>query len=544
MIAIRTNASSSTGVGHLARSLRLASALKERFGRDAVFFLDRPHAALAEWLDSFPSEFLYGPDEAFVSQEDDTRRLLARLKSHRPELVVFDDYRIFEPGETLVAESGLPVVALDDRGTQPHRCSILVDAKWAGRATKERYSGLVPESCLRLLGPRYALLDAAIAAARPPRAEDGGIVVGIGGGGDMAMLRAFLLELAAAAPSGQEWTLRPVVGPFASDKDAVLSLARENPRMKPILGAKSLLEHLRSASLYVGAAGGTLYEALALSVPALTFSIAPNQANRISDLEDLGHYWHLDELNEGSFSRAAKLVWLMFNGRQRIGRLGARPRVLLDGQGVLRVAEAIDALLRGEGAAARFSGEDAARAAAPQDPGEGYRVEVVGDDHVNRYLETRNLAANRENMLGSACITRLDHYIWWLTTSRVSYLLSKSGLPLLYFWHQVRDADGRRVLIGGWHVCSHSCGPLDVLYALDYQLRTADRELPGVPWVAVIKNSNRFVQSLNRRCGFKRLEQESGLARAAEQCFPTADRGEFSFFWRPSAAAASGVRDE
>ena len=78
---------------------------------------------------------------------------------------------------------------------------------------------------------------------------------------------------------------------------------------------------------------------------------------------------------------------------------------------------------------------------------------------------------------------------------------------------------GIKLLIGGWFVCSEACTGFDAVHALYKQLEITDKEFPGLPWVAVIRKSNQFVVSLNKRFGFKIMDKNHSLFKIAKKCF-------------------------
>jgi hypothetical protein len=209
-------------------------------------------------------------------------------------------------------------------------------------------------------------------------------------------------------------------------------------------------------------------------------------------------------------------------------------KIYIDGLGANRLAQEIDILIKGEQSQYRnndllFSSFNPINKNNNTD---GYIIESVNDKHVNQYLNARNLELNLQNMTETEKIDNLDHYIWWLTNNRKSYILKKSEKPLLYIWHFLRKVDEIDVLVGGWFVCDKSCSALDAVYALNWQINFTDKEFPNIPWVAVINKSNKFVHSLNKRLGFELIDEESVFFNITKACFPFATSDEFNFYIR------------
>lgn len=542
IIVIRTHASSTVGIGHLARVSRLAEGLSQR-GVQSLFVVDVESPLISNYLGSFKTIGLYPDGEAFQSEAEDAARFLAAVEAYPVSAIIVDDYRFAAQWEAAVSTVA-PLCVLDDRDQVDHQCELLIDAKWSGEQTAERYVGKVPPHCQRLLGPDYLLIDERYAA--PNRAEESReavseaetvtILVSLGGGGDMALLAHLLRLLLQQAADQPALLIRPVVGPFAINPEEIIQLGESEPRVQPITHADSLYDYLESADLYIGAAGGTLFEALALQIPSLTFSLSDNQNNRMSDLEDFGHYFHLHNLQEEDFEEFLELAWLMATRIERLRNLYHQPRRIdMDGKGVERAVAALIGVIEGE---ADKREEVEVLSPRPRTPIPGYRLFRIDDRHVNRYLDARNLVTNLQKMTVQDKVEPLDHYIWWLRDNhRDSYLLERDGEPLLYIWHLKFLENRIEVLIGGWFIYSVSCNALDVLYALNQELLITDKECPGVPWVAVIKNSNRFVQKLNARFDFVSIDASHPLAPITQTCFPQASWNEFGYYIRGEIAA-------
>ena len=49
------------------------------------------------------------------------------------------------------------LLAIDDLADRLHRADLLLDQNFFGDLTHQRYKDLVPQNCLQLLGPHYAL---------------------------------------------------------------------------------------------------------------------------------------------------------------------------------------------------------------------------------------------------------------------------------------------------------------------------------------------------------------------------------------------------
>lgn len=537
MIAFRTNAGPIFGIGHLARCYRLALELMRR-GYECHFYLDNKSKFLSKYLQPFSCYGLYELGAEFLDEGLDAS-IFQKLITGRLEAVVVDDYRLSKIWECSVSSLKVPIMVLDDRSGIEHNCSILVDSKWEGDLTKTRYEANINYGCIRLLGPQYVFLDS-VANEEVSRSSinvkgEFKLVLGLGGGGDMKILIGLMKNILKNAPKNIRYSLFPVIGPYSTNQKAILKFAEENNQVMPILNARSLYNHLITAHLYIGAAGGTLYEALSLGIPSVSFSLSSNQINNRSDLEDLGHYFHLEEITKDSYKKIANLAWSILLSHNRVEKLyKEHKKIELDSLGAYRVASVFDELINKSPIEALEDCPSIIELTRIHKTlsNPGYEFILVDDSHVNKYVDARNLDINLQNMTEKQEVGHLDHYIWWLNSQRISYILKKGDRPLLYIWHQKKVIQGLAVLVGGWFVCGAKCGPMDAMYALGQQIKITDKDFPGIPWIAVIKKTNKYVQNLNKRMGFKRIEYDNQYCLVIEECFPNAKNSEFDYFIR------------
>ena len=537
MIAFRTNSSSVVGIGHLARCYRLAIELLHK-GYTCFFYIDHESDFLRKYLHPFTIHFLYDFNNAFLNDKSDALFFQNLLPSNIQAIVV-DDYRFSKCWELSVSSLEVPIIVFDDMNCEQHYCSLLIDGKWEGELTQYRYQSKTNIECIKLLGPKYVFVDylnyKSDAQDHIDSVSEFKIILSIGGGGDMSILSDLIKNLLNINLNAVNYTIYPVVGPYAINQNLILNLAEKNCKVIPILNTNTLFNHLKEAHLYIGSAGTTLYEALIADIPSITFSMSSNQLNNLRYIEDLGHFFHLNQLTNESFKKISKLTWLIFNNYNRVKNFSKfYKKISLDSLGAQRVALLMDHLitnnihpsLKDDSVIIQESTKPVFKIDYK------YELILVNDSHINKYLEARNLEINLKNMIDNEIVEQLDHYIWWLTSERVSYLLNKDEKPMLYIWHQIKLIRGLTILVGGWFVCNEECGPVDSMYALDQQLQITDKNFPGIPWVAVIKKTNRYVQLLNKRVGFLELKESDLMYQIAKNCFPFATTNEFYFYSR------------
>jgi len=313
-----TDAGGEAGLGHLKRCAALAQALGARGCAVHALVAGPPDAGLAT----------VAPDLAVtpLAWWGTPRRVLDVAGA--PEAFVVDSYHTDEALLGALRRSAL-VVAIDDLGDRPLPVDVVVNGAW--HAARLGYR--VPAGTLRLLGPRYALLDAAFAEgpSRIINAQVGRVLVTLGGFTPAADTAAAVAAVRAALP--------------AADIDVVGGLV---PAAVPaaervtVHGAlPSLRALLLAADLAVTAGGMTLYECLATGTPTVAVGLADNQRPNLQNLGGAGL------VVVAEFATLSAAVAGVAANRARRERLSADGRRAIDGKGAERVADELVQLLAG-----------------------------------------------------------------------------------------------------------------------------------------------------------------------------------------------------
>jgi UDP-2,4-diacetamido-2,4,6-trideoxy-beta-L-altropyranose hydrolase len=535
VIIFRINASSAVGIGHLARCRRLAVRFKKD-GYIINFVLDYIDDYLSDYLEGFPCYGIYSENELFSSEKEDATLFLQYCNINKVSAVIVDDYRLSLIWERAITKLKCPVVVIDDQNKNKHQCDLLIDSTWEGKRTPYRYQGLVADDTVCLLGPKYLLIDEEfgnqiisnkVLAQEKKRVR---LLFSLGGGGDLLVWVSILLKLIENQPDEVQYQLVVVVGPYATNKKQLLNLANEHHEIEILNNRDGLFEQLRKTDIYIGASGGTLFEALALRIPSVTFSISKNQQNKNENFENIGHYFHFNSLGEDDFDGFVEFLWELVQQYNRVYKLYQKPTsVQIDGKGVVRACDAIRLTILGNTA----TPIDLISEKQNHDMSEVYDLVPIDDSAVNRYLFARNLEVNVSKMIEKNRITLLRHYLWWFQKNkRTSYVLKKNGEELLFIWHQLQNVEQKRIIVSGWFVCTEHCRALDAMNAVAQHSLIIDNLFPGSTWIIVIRKDNHFMQKFNQRLGFEKIEKGGFMDNRAKTCFPMADPNDFLYYFR------------
>lgn len=300
-IAFRVDASLQMGSGHAMRCLTLAEVLKGR-GATCVF-ISREHPghlnavirrrgfevlalpAGADSRDPISLSPVGGPAHAHWLGCDwavDAEQTKGAMGKDMVDWLVVDHYALDHRWERLLRDRCHQIMVIDDLADRVHDCDLLLDQN-LGREVRD-YDTLVPEQCVRLIGPRYALLRPDFAALRDhslrrrAQPELRQLLITMGGvdqtnatGAALAALKDCLL------PAGCRITV--VLGGQAPWRAEVERLAACMPWPTEVaVAVDDMAQRMAESDLVIGAAGSTAWERCALGIPTLLVVLAPNQA--------------------------------------------------------------------------------------------------------------------------------------------------------------------------------------------------------------------------------------------------------------------------
>jgi spore coat polysaccharide biosynthesis predicted glycosyltransferase SpsG len=318
-VLFRVAAGPRVGFGHLTRCRSLARALGVRAQVSIRGSLATRNAAA-----SFGWSVVHRTHDAWIRELG-------------LDLAIVDDPSR-EDGQQWVSKAhrlGVPVASVHDLGTAVTTADLLIDG------TIQPIANRVARPALR--GPKFAILDPAIAQLRARRMEvvPRRVVIALGGGRHVYALAKRLTR----AIAGQ-----------CGDVDVRVACGFAAPAQLPVLATghwftapDGLGESLGSAAVAIVGGGMTAYEACALGVPAIGVALTAAQHATIRALACRGAL--LDAgwpISESVVDRIASVVAAMLSNETLRARLSRDAAKLIDGQGAMRVADRLRQLAAGE----------------------------------------------------------------------------------------------------------------------------------------------------------------------------------------------------
>jgi UDP-2,4-diacetamido-2,4,6-trideoxy-beta-L-altropyranose hydrolase len=287
-----------------------------------------PHRPIAKSL-------LDGP-LSHIEQQRDLEQVMDRTSSEYSAVIV-DHYGLGASWENGIRSPGRRIMAIDDLANREHDVDVLVDQNWYGPDTANRYSGLLPQGCLQLLGPRYAILQSAyaplrerpVSPARPVRR----VLVSFGGS-DPTGETTKVLE-ALARPEFADIIVDVVLGSRSILTQELKDIIACRSHTHLHVGLPTLADLLSKADLAVGASGSGTWERICLGVPAVVTTTTRAHSGVTRALAEAGLTTWAGVGGEVGSDRYADLL------RSAIAGDHPSSPPLVDGIGAPRIAEVL-----------------------------------------------------------------------------------------------------------------------------------------------------------------------------------------------------------
>lgn len=353
-VAFRADASALMGTGHVMRCLTLADELK-RHGAQTCFVSRHMPEHLREMLAAKGHGFkaLNSPPVAATmddlahaawlgtTQAADAQDAINALSDQSWDWLVVDHYALDERFESALRQITRKILVIDDIADRRHDCNVLLDQNFYADMDV-RYMGKVPEHCILLLGPRYALLRQEFRQFRERlRPRNGSVqrILIFFGGVDAENYTGKAISVLASI-GGKELYVDVVIGAQHPQRDLIEASCAEH-RFNCHVQTSRMAELMAAADLAIGAAGSATWERCCLGLPALIVSLADNQTKIAQGLDLLGAGKYISSRDISSDMVLSESISDLIKNKDQLRMLSEKAYFLVDGFGVDRLYEAL-----------------------------------------------------------------------------------------------------------------------------------------------------------------------------------------------------------
>ncbi len=265
---IRSDSSSTIGVGHIMRDLVLAKQLEDQEDGDISFACQALEGNILATI----------PYTITILRTNEPSELIALIKSLHVELLIIDHYGIDATFEKKVKEAtGVKILSFDDT-YEPHHCDILLNHNVC--ADEKRYTGLVQKECKLRCGSAYTLIrDEFREEKNIAREKIYDLFVAMGG----ADITNITLPILKTLPKSYH------VSVLTTSANAHLveleTFVKENANISLHVNSKEVAKLLHQSKLAIVTPSVMVHEVLFMEVPFIAIKTAPNQDDMYSYLK-------------------------------------------------------------------------------------------------------------------------------------------------------------------------------------------------------------------------------------------------------------------
>jgi len=290
-VVIRVDASTNIGVGHSARCFALAESLSRQGARVHFVCREIPENYQERFRRNNHPLHMINADHNLSGEEDALATKNILLKLGKIDFLVIDHYGLGQSWEKDLRSFVSKIMVIDDLANREHDCDVLLDQA-LGRE-KQDYQAYVPEHCLLLVGPAYALLssqytDARFAALSKRKNKNSvkNILVSMGGA-DPNNVTEFIID--ALESIDEDLNISVVIGPHMKNQAAFEDKTKNYPHsIRFVSDVDNLSELIAEADLAIGAGGVSSFERCCLGLPTIMIVVAENQLQNANTLAEVG----------------------------------------------------------------------------------------------------------------------------------------------------------------------------------------------------------------------------------------------------------------
>ncbi|MGS2778868.1 UDP-2,4-diacetamido-2,4,6-trideoxy-beta-L-altropyranose hydrolase [Robertmurraya sp. GLU-23] len=282
-ILIRADASIEIGSGHVMRCLTVANKLRSK-GHNITFIMGDLPGNLINYVNSLGYTIINHLIHA--------------------DVCIIDHYLIDVKWEQLVRTYVNKIIVIDDLANRVHDCDLLIDQNLVANY-EHRYDTLVPNHCVKLLGPRYLILrDEFINARKTIKFRSGivkNILVFMGGSDPTGETKKVIHALSDLCKVGSKGLVKDqslfdridvVVGMGNPDRNYI-KLKSSELGFHYHCQINYLASLMVQADFSIGAGGSSTWERCYLGLPSSSTIVAQNQLETTEMAAYSGVVWNL-----------------------------------------------------------------------------------------------------------------------------------------------------------------------------------------------------------------------------------------------------------
>lgn len=306
---IRADASIQIGSGHVMRCLTIAHHLKKQ-GIEVFFWMEPLQGNLIDYVKKQGFDNIQQAEQA--------------------DLYIIDHYGIGGEWERKHRPYAKKIMVIDDLANRPHDCDLLLDQNVVPNY-ESRYDELVPNHCIKLLGPKYLIMrDEFIEARQHLRKRTGEVkrLLLFMGGTDPTNETLKVLQALEETSTVFE-RIDVVVGNGNAHKVEIEQICCKR-NFHYHCQIDYIAKLMQQADFSIGAGGSTTWERCYVGLPSSCTIVADNQFVTTEYAAELGAVWNLGWHEQVTVETYIQLLNSLPINKKRIHQISEKGLILTE----------------------------------------------------------------------------------------------------------------------------------------------------------------------------------------------------------------------
>ena len=337
---IRTDASVYIGTGHVVRCLTLADEITSR-GGNIQFICREEEGNLIGLIERKGYGLHRLPRGIGLAEDRELTKEILENQSDCPDWLIVDHYDIDILWEAPQREFVRRIMVFDELANREHDADILLDQQYS--TEKTRYNRLIPEKCIQLLGPEFAVLKSQFRLAREKLRERSGAIKRIMvsmGGTDKKNATSLVLK-AFYKMNHFGFDIDVVIGPTCKHRLDIAQVTSHIPNTNLHFNVENMADLMAACDLAIGDAGNTTWERCCLGLPTLMVITSENQRTVAEELSKGDFITYVGCYEDTKEDDIVEKITYLINNSKAVKEISGRVKGLVDGNGTKRVVNSL-----------------------------------------------------------------------------------------------------------------------------------------------------------------------------------------------------------
>ncbi len=277
-----------------------------------------------------------------VSQKQDALDTISVIGDSHSDMIIVDHYSLDIYWEKALRKYAKKIMVIDDLANRKHDCDIVLNQNFFLQ-NSNLYLNKTPKHCVRLLGPKFALLGNEYRLAKQKLSKHRGrvnkVLIYFGSSPDYNLITK-VLEIFQNEVLKQI-KLDIVIGMNTHEIESIKSFCKIRPNSETHILVPNLSELMCKSNLFIGAGGITTWERICLGLPSIIVTTGKNQEHNSKALDKKGYQQYLGDARLVTETKISNTIMRTLNSPDMLIKQSNLCRALVDANGAERVSKLI-----------------------------------------------------------------------------------------------------------------------------------------------------------------------------------------------------------